>query len=437
MVRYFIVSSFRRILTYLYFEIKKGALRQLMVAFMKNGKKNHLLIKCQYCGTDNDENNNICTKCGRLIKERGTVPKDYRAIGSIIVIVALFVTAIGGAYFLFTNKDKTLQGTQTSHQSNTQNTNSSQSSSLFSDYGKDNEPVEIYDTTVEENTNSSQNGSSSSDYGKDDEPIEINDTTVEENTNSSQSSSSSSDRGKDDESVEINDITVEENTNSSQNSSSSSDRGKDDEFVEINDTTVENNMDEPQFWGIITSTHSKGIAIHPVAKKDSDVIGRIHYQEVFPIYYIEPNTTYGYTIYNGISGYINLDYADIYDNNYDADSYSADLTDYGLYRDGHGINEYDYVIADSDSRYLTQDDIDKLTLRGINYAKNEIYARHGRDFKSSELKRFFNSRAWYSVQYSLTDENDVKITNMFNQYEKENSKFLNDAETRLGTYDLD
>lgn len=113
------------------------------------------------------------------------------------------------------------------------------------------------------------------------------------------------------------------------------------------------------------------------------------------------------------------------------------LVDYGLYKDGHGIDEYDYVIADSNSRYLTQEDIDKLTLRGINYAKNEIYARHGRDFKSNELKEFFSSRAWYSVQYELTGENDAKITNMFNEYEKRNNEYLNDMETLMGTYTLD
>ena len=227
------------------------------------------------------------------------------------------------------------------------------------------------------------------------------------------------------------------NDNSSQSNDSSNDYGRDDDEIEIYDNKEEDNIGEPQYWGIITSTYSEGIAIHPIAQKDSNVLARIPYQEVFPIYYIEPNTTYGYTTYNGVSGYINLDYVDVYVDSYDVASYSTEVTDYGLYKDGHGISEYDYVISDSDSRYLTQDDINKLTLRGINYAKNEIYARHGRDFKSSELQRFFRSRSWYSVQYSLSDESDTKITNSFNQYEKENNKFLNDAETRLGTYDLD
>lgn len=112
------------------------------------------------------------------------------------------------------------------------------------------------------------------------------------------------------------------------------------------------------------------------------------------------------------------------------------LIDYGIYKDGHGINAYEYVLPESDSRYLTRDDIANLTLRGVNYAKNEIYARYGRDFKSRELQDFFSGRQWYSVSYSLSDENDKGITGMFNPYEKENSKFLASIEKEMGTYNL-
>lgn len=208
-------------------------------------------------------------------------------------------------------------------------------------------------------------------------------------------------------------------------------------------TTVSNNdysanrdnvsVDDVQYWGIITSTYSEGIAIHPEPKKDSEVLGRIPYQEVFPIYFIEPNTTYGYTNYNGIVGYINLDYAEIYDSEIDNE---RELIDYGIYKDGHGISSYEYVLPDSDSRYLTRDDVSNLTLRGVNYAKNEIYARYGRDFKSQELRNFFASRDWYYVSYSVSDETDKKITGMFNDYEKENSKFLDAIEKEMGTYNL-
>ncbi|MGN1023298.1 MAG: YARHG domain-containing protein, partial [Lachnospiraceae bacterium] len=50
--------------------------------------------------------------------------------------------------------------------------------------------------------------------------------------------------------------------------------------------------------------------------------------------------------------------------------------------------DQDYIIPDSDSRLLTEDDVKDLTLQEINYAKNEIYARHGRKFKSKELQNY-------------------------------------------------
>ena len=42
----------------------------------------------------------------------------------------------------------------------------------------------------------------------------------------------------------------------------------------------------------------------------------------------------------------------------------------------------EYIIADSATRLLTTSDIQGLTARELNYAKNEIYARHGRKFDS-------------------------------------------------------
>lgn len=112
-------------------------------------------------------------------------------------------------------------------------------------------------------------------------------------------------------------------------------------------------------------------------------------------------------------------------------------TDYGIYKDGHGISSSDYVIGDSNSRKLTENDVNKLTLRGINYAKNEIYARHGRKFKSRELQNFFNSRDWYDGYLEASTDSDRKIRENFNSYEKYNVDLLNDLESSMGMYELD
>ena len=55
----------------------------------------------------------------------------------------------------------------------------------------------------------------------------------------------------------------------------------------------------------------------------------------------------------------------------------------------------EYIFPDMDTRYLTQDEVSKLSLQAVCYAKNELYARHGRKFLSQELKDYFNDKTWY------------------------------------------
>ena len=52
-----------------------------------------------------------------------------------------------------------------------------------------------------------------------------------------------------------------------------------------------------------------------------------------------------------------------------------------------GVTGGDYILPDSNSRYLTESDIQYLSIREINYAKNEIYARHGRRFQSPGITK--------------------------------------------------
>ena len=65
----------------------------------------------------------------------------------------------------------------------------------------------------------------------------------------------------------------------------------------------------------------------------------------------------------------------------------------------------DYIIPDSDTRLLTDADVYGLNIQEINYAKNEIYAIHGRKFKSKERQDYFNSKSWY---YGTIEPEDFK-----------------------------
>jgi hypothetical protein len=87
----------------------------------------------------------------------------------------------------------------------------------------------------------------------------------------------------------------------------------------------------------------------------------------------------------------------------------------------------DYIIPDSGTRVLTESDVAGLTLQEVNYAKNEIYARRGRKFKSNELNEYFSSKSWYHG----TIEPDAFTNAMLSSIEIQNSEFLSSVEHRL------
>ncbi|MGN0354831.1 MAG: YARHG domain-containing protein [Muricoprocola sp.] len=90
----------------------------------------------------------------------------------------------------------------------------------------------------------------------------------------------------------------------------------------------------------------------------------------------------------------------------------------------------EYIIPDSNERYLTQEDLSNLTEYEVLLARNEIYARHGRIFRDEELSAYFNSKSWYeptvtgeefTYEYAASVFNDYEITNIsfIVEYEKE------------------
>lgn len=101
----------------------------------------------------------------------------------------------------------------------------------------------------------------------------------------------------------------------------------------------------------------------------------------------------------------------------------------------HVLAADDYILPESSEYYLTDQDIEGMDAQELNYARNEIFARYGREFNSEELMDYFESQDWYTPVYS-PEEFD---SNILNQYEKENVKFLLNREEQLesGGYQLD
>lgn len=83
----------------------------------------------------------------------------------------------------------------------------------------------------------------------------------------------------------------------------------------------------------------------------------------------------------------------------------------------------EYILADSDKKFLSDADMEGLSKEQLFLARNEIYARHGRIFKSKDLQSYFNSKSWYNPFYD-GDEFDSRQETIFNQYEKENLNLI-------------
>jgi hypothetical protein len=66
-----------------------------------------------------------------------------------------------------------------------------------------------------------------------------------------------------------------------------------------------------------------------------------------------------------------------------------------------------YVFPDSNSRYLTPEDLYYLDATQLRLARNEIYARHGYVFKIKDLQEYFGKQSWYVPLY----DNDGIVLN--------------------------
>ena len=82
--------------------------------------------------------------------------------------------------------------------------------------------------------------------------------------------------------------------------------------------------------------------------------------------------------------------------------------------------EDDYILLDSDSRYITTEDLDQLSEYEILLARNEIYARHGRIFNNEDLNAYFRSKSWYQPLVSGADFTEEYAASVFNDMEARN-----------------
>lgn len=89
----------------------------------------------------------------------------------------------------------------------------------------------------------------------------------------------------------------------------------------------------------------------------------------------------------------------------------------------------EYILQDSDKRYITKDELLGLTPEQCRLARNEIYARHGRMFDAADLQAYFNSCSWYQGTIPAADFKDDMY---FNDFEKANRDLIVQYESEQG-----
>ena len=92
----------------------------------------------------------------------------------------------------------------------------------------------------------------------------------------------------------------------------------------------------------------------------------------------------------------------------------------------------EYLLPDSNTRYLTEADLSGLTHEELCFARNEIFARHGRIFQTPQIAAYFNSKSWYKGTVSAANFSE----SVFNAYERANISLISEYEQKYygGSY---
>lgn len=106
------------------------------------------------------------------------------------------------------------------------------------------------------------------------------------------------------------------------------------------------------------------------------------------------------------------------------DANSADQTEVLETEPEPETDNSDYILQDSGTRLLNEQDLAGLSKAELRKARNEIFARHGRKFKDSELQAYFDSQPWYNGRIAPEDFKEDSVS----EIEKRNAEFIQSFE---------
>ena len=76
-----------------------------------------------------------------------------------------------------------------------------------------------------------------------------------------------------------------------------------------------------------------------------------------------------------------------------------------------------YIFPHSSTELITEDEMYELSVRDLDLARNEIFARNGRMFNTVDIQNYFNEKSWYNPTMTPS-QFDKKVT--LNSIERKN-----------------
>lgn len=92
------------------------------------------------------------------------------------------------------------------------------------------------------------------------------------------------------------------------------------------------------------------------------------------------------------------------------------------------LRQREYMLAESNTRLITLEDLVDLGKSELIVARNELYARYGYIFANPELTAYFTAKPWYAPTVPADQFSEAQ----FNEFEKANAIFITEYEKEKG-----
>lgn len=105
------------------------------------------------------------------------------------------------------------------------------------------------------------------------------------------------------------------------------------------------------------------------------------------------------------------------------ETYNPEVEDVEEYN--NDLENDQYFIVDSDSRYLTETELSAYTDEELSFIRNEIFARYGYVFKKDKYINYFSEKSWYTPDSTFQGNEED-----FNDYEIKNIELIKSLESK-------